>query len=83
MKLTFSNIDQFIGRKVRIVKVCAPFIGLNVLGKIDYIDSTDNGIFLKNLKINVNPNWIELVSDEATDIKMEINEKTIFNPFMI
>lgn len=82
MKLTFSNIDQFIGWKVRIIKVCAPFIGLNVLGKVDYIDSTKNGIFLKNLKINVNPNWIELVNDEDIDIKMEINENTIFDPFL-
>lgn len=82
MKLTFSNIDQFIGRKIRIIKVCAPFIGLNVLGKVDYIDSTKNGIFLKNLKINVNPNWIELVNDEDIDIKMEINENTIFDPFL-
>jgi hypothetical protein len=50
MKLTFNNIDQFIGRKVRIVKVCAPFIGSNLLGKVDYIESTINGVFLKGLK---------------------------------
>jgi hypothetical protein len=82
MKLTFDNIDQFIGRKVRIVKVCAPFIGSNILGKVDYIESTNNCIFLKNLKTNVNPNWIELVDDDAIDIEMELNENTIFNPFL-
>lgn len=82
MKLTFENIDQFIGRKIRIVKVCAPFIGKDALGKVDYIESTNNGIFLKNRKTNVNPNWVDLVNDNDEDIDMELNENTIFNPFL-
>jgi hypothetical protein len=81
MKLTFENIDQFIGKKIRIVKICAPFLSKDVLGKVDYIESTNNGIFLRNLKTNVNPNWINLVSDDELDIEMELNENTIFNPF--
>ena len=80
MKLTFENIDQYIGRKIRIVKICAPFLKIESLGKIDYIKSAKNSIFLEKSKMNVNPEWIELVDDDAIDIDMYINENTIFNP---
>jgi hypothetical protein len=81
MNITFENAKKYIGKKVRIVKICAPFFKENCLGKIDYIERVDECIFLKNAKMNVNPSWIELVNDDATDIEMEINENTIFNPF--
>lgn len=81
MKLTFENINQFVGRKIRIVKVCAPFLGKESLGKVDYIESTNGTIYLRNLRTNVNPEWIELVGDDSLDIEIEISENNIFNPF--
>jgi len=82
MKLTFENINQFIGRKIRIVKVCAPFIGKDALGKVDYIESTNNGIFLKNLKTEYPTILFKSYKDDDEDIEMELNENTIFNPFL-
>ena len=81
MKLTFENIHNYIGRKVRIVKICAPFFKRVMLGKVDDIDSVGDTIFLRDLKMNVNPDWIELVDEQAVDIEMELNEQTIYNPF--
>lgn len=79
MKLTIENAKEFIGKKVRIVKICAPFHHtVEMLGKIDYIKEIYGigPVFLKNREINMNPDWLELVDDGAIDIDMEYNENT-------
>jgi hypothetical protein len=67
-----------IGQKVRIIKCCAPFFGRELLGKVEIIKEIINhhNIHLER-GLNVHPNWIELVDNDAVDVYMELNENTI------
>ena len=67
-----------IGQKVRIVKICAPFLDITYLGKVDIICSLNPVIFLENLKINVNPNWIEVVSNDSINSEIEVDISNIY-----
>ena len=83
MEITFDNAKNYIGKKVRIIKTCAPFFKDNCLGKIDYIESVAECIFLKKLQMNVNPSWIESVDDDSEDITVEINKDSTYKPTII
>jgi hypothetical protein len=69
------------GDKVRIVKVCAPFIGIDLLGKVSKITIRNESIYLDDLKINCSKYWIEKVEDDATDIIIEKVE--VYKPRVI
>ena len=64
--LLFNKMKS--GDKVRIVKVCWPFVKMDLLGKVSEITIRDDGsIYLVGLKKIVNKDWIELVYDDAVD----------------
>ena len=68
------------GDKVRIITLCAPFIGEELLGKISKITICENGsIYLDDIKIFISPYWIELV-DEDNDI---IYENRVYEPTIV
>ena len=69
------------GDKVRIVKVCAPFIGDESLGKVSRITIGENGtIFLDDMDRYISPHWIKLVNDDDVD---EIIERSVYIPTII
>jgi hypothetical protein len=69
------------GDKVRIVKICAPFIGDESLGKVSKISIMDNGsIFLDDLDRYISPHWIELVDDNVLD---KIVERSVYKPIIL
>lgn len=60
------------GDKVRIVKVCAPFVYTESLGKVSKITIDDNGsIYLNDLNRSISRHWIELVDEDAVDEILE------------
>lgn len=68
------------GDKVRVTKVCAPFIGDESLGKVSKITVNESGIFLDDLDRYVSPYWIELVDDNEID---RIIERSVYIPKVI
>lgn len=68
------------GDKVRIIKLCAPFIGEELFGKISKITIYENGsIYLDDIKIFISPYWIELVNEDS-DI---IVENRVYAPIIV
>lgn len=60
------------GDKIRIVKVCAPFVYPESLGKVSRITIGDNGsIYLNDLNRSISRHWIELVDEDAVDEILE------------
>ena len=60
------------GDKVRIVKICAPFIGMESLGKVSHITVNEKGIiYLDDIGQNASKYWLELVSDDEVDMVLE------------
>jgi hypothetical protein len=60
------------GDKVRIVKVCAPFISEKYLGKVSRITISDNGIvFLDDLGFNAVLGCIIKVSEDSINEDIE------------
>jgi hypothetical protein len=60
------------GDKVRIVKVCWPFVKMNLLGKVSKINILEDGsIYLVDLKRFGSRHLIELVHDDSVDEILE------------
>jgi len=75
--------DIKIGDHIRIVKCCYPTPSSKLLGKVSQIEDTFEfigAVKLTRWGIHVGICFIEKVK-EFSDIEMELNENTIFNPF--
>jgi hypothetical protein len=67
--------------KIRIIKVCAPFINFDLLGKVSNYTETNNHIYLTRFNINISKHLIEYVNDSEIDINLPHTETYIYNPF--
>ena len=79
-----TTMDKKIGDYVRVVMCCYPTPSIGLLGKISKVEDifeSIGSVKLSRWGINVGIYFIEKVEDN-NDIEMELNENTIFNPFL-
>ena len=66
------------GNKIRIIKVCAPFFGNELLGKVSTITiKEDNIIYLNDIGINIPIGCIEIVDEHSIDENIDYCVYTI------
>jgi hypothetical protein len=83
--MKYKNGEEIkIGDYVRVVMCCYPTPSIGLLGKISKVEDifeSVGSVKLSRWGINVGIYFIEKVEDN-NDIEMELNENTIFNPFL-
>ena len=69
--------------KIRIIKVCAPFINFDMLGKVSDFNIIDDKIYLNRFNLFISPHLIKYVNDNSKDIKYDYLEKYVYVPEVI